>query len=69
MLKISPGDRVWIKNRFGQVHSGKAVMRGPAGWVLNMGGAHGTPAIADEKNVVKIKKAAKPGPFLSWRDR
>ncbi len=67
-MKIQPGDRVYIKDRFGAVRSGKAVMRGPAGWVLNMGGAHGTPAVADEKNIVKVVKAKKPGPFLSWRD-
>lgn len=61
---IGPGDRVTIINRFGQEHSGKAVMKGPAGWVLNMGGPHGTPAIADERNVVKVKKAKKPGRYI-----
>jgi len=65
---IGPGDRVTIVNRFGQESTGKAVMRGPAGWVLNMGGKYGTPAIATEANVVKVKKAKKAGPFLSWRD-
>lgn len=34
--------------------TGKAVMRGPHGWVLNMGGAHGTPGIADSTNVVAV---------------
>jgi hypothetical protein len=51
---IRPGDRVTIVNRFGQKHIGRAVMKGPAGWVLNMGGPHGTPAIASEENIVKI---------------
>ncbi len=32
-------------------------MRGPHGWVLNMGGAHGTPAVADDRNIVKVKPA------------
>ena len=60
------GDRVTIVNRFGQQHTGRAVMRGPHGWVLNMGGPHGwvlnmggphgTPAIADEENIVRVKK-------------
>jgi hypothetical protein len=36
--------------------SGRAVMRGPAGWVLNMGGRYGTPAIASESNIVKVTK-------------
>ena len=56
---IRPGDRVTIRNRFGQDHVGRAVMRGPAGWVLNMGGRHGTPAIANDENVVKVVKARK----------
>lgn len=52
---IRHGSRVTIVNRFGQERSGKAVMRGPAGWVLNMGGAHGTPGIATPENVVRVK--------------
>jgi hypothetical protein len=52
---IKRGDRVTIINRFGQERTGKAVMRGPAGWVLNMGGAHGTPAIATDDNVTRVK--------------
>ena len=46
---------VTIVNRFGQRHTGRARIRGPHGWVLNMGGAHGTPAIADERNVVQVR--------------
>jgi hypothetical protein len=53
---ISHGDRVTIVNRFGQKRTGRAVMRGPHGWVLNMGGPHGTPAIADPRNVIKVVK-------------
>lgn len=51
---IRRGDRVTIVNRFGQERTGKAVMRGPHGWVLNMGGRYGTPAVATEANIVKI---------------
>ena len=58
MEAIRPGDRVTIENRFGQKSTGRAVMRGDYGWVLNMGGKHGTPAIADEKNIVKVKQVA-----------
>ena len=50
-----PGSRVTIVNRFGQTRTGRAVMRGPHGWVLNMGGAHGTPAIANDDNIVAVK--------------
>ena len=64
LAQIGPGDRVTIVNRFGQTHSGKAVMKGPAGWVLNMGGKHGTTAIATDDNIVKVVKAKKPGPYI-----
>lgn len=53
---IRAGDRVTIVDRFGKEHTGRAVMRGPAGWVLNMGGAHGRPGIASEENVVNVKE-------------
>jgi hypothetical protein len=54
---IKSGDRVTIVNRFSQKSTGRAVMPSShGGWVLNMGGAHGTPAIADDKNIVSVKK-------------
>ena len=54
---IRPGDRVTIINRFGQKSTGRAVMRSSSGgWVLNMGGPHGTPGIASEENIVSVKK-------------
>jgi hypothetical protein len=56
---IRAGDRVTIVNRFGQRRTGRAVMRGPAGWVLNMGGPHGTPAIADNESIVKVVKGGR----------
>ncbi len=52
--KIKHGSRVTIFNRFGQKKTGKAVILGPAGWVLNMGGKYGTPAIATSENIVKV---------------
>jgi hypothetical protein len=54
--KIKPNSRVTIKNRFGQERTGRAVMfnRDTQSWVLNMGGQYGTPAIADETNVVRV---------------
>ncbi len=50
-------DRVTIVNRFGQQSTGRAVIEGPFGWVLNMGGPHGTPAIATDENIVKVEPA------------
>ncbi len=54
---IGHGDRVTFVDRFGKQQSGKAVMRGPAGWVLNMGGRHGTPAVPSADSIVKVRKA------------
>lgn len=54
---INAGDRVTITTPHGQQITGKAVMRGPYGWVLNLGGRYGRPGIASEANIVKIKKA------------
>jgi hypothetical protein len=54
---IKAGDRVTIINRFGQQSTGRVIMKGPHGWVLNMGGRYGTPAIANEHNIVKVRQA------------
>lgn len=53
---IRVGDRVTISTRHGSKLTGRAVMLGPAGWVLNLGGKHGTPGIATDQNVVTIKR-------------
>jgi hypothetical protein len=53
---IGARDIVTIANRFGQQHPGRAVMRGPHGWVLNIGRAHGMPAIATDENIVRVSK-------------
>jgi len=53
---IQPGDRVTIVTPRGQEMTGRAMMKGPAGWVLNVGGRYGTPALADEDNIVKVSK-------------
>jgi hypothetical protein len=51
---ISAGDIVTIITPHGQKLKGRAVMKGPHGWVLNLGGKHGTPAIASDENVSKV---------------
>jgi len=61
---IRNGDRVTIQipngiGRHGQEWkeaTGRAVMRGPVDWVLNMGGPHGTPGVACAQNIVSIRK-------------
>lgn len=58
---IRAGSRVTIVTPQGQERTGRAVMRGPAGWVLNLGGAHGTPGIATPANTVKVGKPKADG--------
>jgi hypothetical protein len=62
---IKDGDRVTILvpaglGRNGQewkAATGRAVMHSSnGGWVLNMGGKHGTPGIATQENTVRINK-------------
>jgi len=55
--KIMAGDRVTIVSPQGALLTGKAVMTGPAGWVLNLGGRYGTPGIASMKNIMLVKRA------------
>jgi hypothetical protein len=52
---IRPGFRVTVRDRFGVEHTGRAVMRGPHGWVLNMGGKHGAPLVTDGTNIVRVR--------------
>lgn len=60
--RIRPGSTVTILvpagiGRNGQEWkkaTGRAVMRGHAGWVLNMGGPHGTPMVATDDNVLSV---------------
>lgn len=60
---IRPGTKVTILVPAGigrngveyKPRTGRAVMHGSYGWVLNMGGAHGTPAVATAENIVKIQ--------------
>lgn len=64
---IKHGDTVTITIPSGQGRNGVeykevtgwAVMKGPAGWVLNIGGKHGTPKIASPDCIVAVKKARK----------
>lgn len=56
---IKVGTMVAIQTPHGSLLEGRAVMRGPAGWVLNLGGPHGTPGIASEGNVVWVTRASK----------
>ena len=39
--------------------TGRAVMKGPEGWVLNIGGKHGRTAVVNEENFLGIKRKAR----------
>lgn len=66
--RIRPGKRVTIRlyRRGGdpeKTATGRAVMLGPFGWVLNMGGPHGRPDIATRENIVAVSGTPK-----SWSE-
>ena len=44
--EIQKGDKVYYENQQGQTCKGKAVMIGPMGWVINIGG--GRPQVVNE---------------------
>ena len=54
-LDIRKGDRVYYENKQGQTHSGKAVLYGPAGWVISCN--HGPQVVGHNKNYVGHKPA------------
>lgn len=41
--------------------TGRARIKSEHGWALNMGGAHGTPGVATERNIVKVKSVTAAG--------
>lgn len=52
--RIKVGARVTIRTPHGQERTGRVVMLGSHGWVLNLGGPHGTPGVANENNIVAV---------------
>ena len=53
---IMVGDTVYFSTPHSKELKGKAVMKGPIGWVVNMGGRHGMPNVVTERNFIKIRK-------------
>ena len=64
---IQVGDSVTMKTPQGQELRGKAVMKGPHGWVINTGGSYGTPRVVSESNFVKLRKGKKRRPDFLGR--
>ena len=54
--EIQVGDSVTMSTPQGQEVRGKAVMKGPHGWVINIGGRFGTPKVVNESNFIKMRK-------------
>ena len=54
--EIQVGDTVDFSTPHSKELKGKAVMKGPIGWVVNMGGRHGMPNVVTERNFIKIRK-------------
>jgi len=65
---IHIGDSVTMMTPQGQELRGKAVMKGPHGWVINTGGCHGTPRVVSESNFVRMRKGRnrKVDIFARW---
>ena len=63
--EIQVGDTVYFSTPHSKELKGKAVMKGPIGWVVNMGGRHGMPNVVTERNFIKIRtgKNRKPDFF------
>ena len=53
---IHIGDTVYFSTPHTQEMKGRAVMKGPAGWVVNAGGKHGTPRVVSERNFIRLRK-------------
>lgn len=58
LAQMKMGDRVTLSTPQGQTVSGKAVMQGPHGWAVNLGGKYGTPGVATKKNLIKWRGKA-----------
>lgn len=63
---IVAGDLVTISTPQGGTQRGRAVMLGPFGWVLNAGGKHGRPVVADARNIMAVKAQVKPRARRAW---
>ena len=59
---IQSGDTIYFLTPHSKELKGKAVMKGPVGWVVNMGGRHGMPGVVTEKNFIKLRKACNRKP-------
>lgn len=65
---IRHGSRVTFVDRFGKHRTGRAVMRSTfGGWVLNMGGPHGTPKVVNRDMVIRVKNGNPSAHDVAWQ--
>ena len=60
---IMCGDTVYFSTRHSKELKGKAVMKGPVGWVVNIKGT-GIATVVTEKNFIKICKGRNRRPDI-----
>ena len=60
---IMCGDTVYFSTRHSKELRGKAVMKGPVGWVVNIKGT-GIATVVTEKNFIKIRKGRNRRPDI-----
>ena len=60
---IMCGDTVYFSTRHSKELKGKAVMKGPVGWVVNIKGT-GIATVVTEKNFIKIRKGRNRRPDI-----
>lgn len=53
---IRAGDRVTIRTPHGGTRTGRAVIPSRTHCALNLGGPHGTPGVADDRNIERITR-------------
>ena len=54
--EIQIGDMIHFSTPHSQEMKGRAVMKGPHGWVVNAGGRYGIPKVVSESNFITLRK-------------
>lgn len=54
--EIQMGDSITFSTPHTKEMKGRAIMKGPYGWVVNAGGRHGIPKVVSEENFIRGRK-------------
>ena len=60
---IQVGDTVYFSTPHTTELKGRAVMKGPAGWVVNTGGGLGTPRVVGVSDFIRLLKVLNRKPY------